>query len=118
MNPQANIAYCIKHCGFVNGLREKRGGWQEWDWGWDTVVGELIPPSIGDRVRLLGDVWLPTSDDVLGMLTIRGIRPTLTQTYKGWSAWAFPPDHYCHADDAETPLIALLELLRAVEGKG
>ena len=136
MNPQANIAYCIKHVSFVNGLREKRGGWQEWDWGWDTVVGELIPPSIGDRVRLLGDVWLPTEGDALGMLA--EALPRLGEGDYGWAlegandadryqAWipgyldegtGFLDEDIYRTDWLETPLIALLELLRAVEGKG
>jgi len=121
MKPQQpDVAYCIKHAEFVNGLREKRRGWQEWDWGWDTVVGELIPPRIGDRVRLLGDVWIPTSDDVLGMLGEEGVRPMLWRAVSGgWLARGYDKTHPVKTHEASggkpTPLIALLELLRAVE---
>jgi len=138
MKPQqANTAYCKKHAGFVNGLREKRG-WQEGDWcdrrlgGLPSLVVELedgVPHLVETAGRGRGTffpmgnwdiIWIPTSDDVLGMLDERNTMPALESNVQKderdlfWIARA----GRSKSGWQKTPLIALLELLRAVEGKG
>ena len=125
MKPQQpNVEYCIEHKEFVNGLLEKRG-WRDGDWYIDAAFGPIlvsIPPIRAERLAALSldAIWLPSEGDVLAMLAGQGIRTSLAAVQQGtaWSAWAFPPGHYRHADNADTPLIALLELLKAVEEKG
>ena len=75
-------------------------------------LDELKPKLIQAWHRL---VWLPSVDDVLAMLGGAGIRVALEGYGNDWSAVVQTGP----ALDAEgpTPLIALLELLRAVEGK-
>ena len=127
---ESDIKWCIENREFVNSLLEKRGGWQEGDWA--VKDGE---PGLVSPIRLLSDIWLPSEGDVLVML--RHPAP-------GHSDWIRLEYDFANGKHrayfvaleqqgevptrlrqggwldkhGETPLIALLELLRAVEGKG
>ena len=134
MEPQANMAYCIKHREFVNGLLEGRG-WQAGDRASDEErIGLIVnvPKGGGADVQWRsgaiawqgsGLIWIPAEGDVLGMLEEEGVRPMLWRAVSGgWLARGYDKTHPVKTHEASggkpTPLIALLELLRAVEGKG
>ena len=136
MKPQqANVAYCKKHRVFVNGLLEGRG-WQEGDWcvfagEYTTKRPQLVTQTSGLNEKyvylhcsIVGQnddnlVWIPTAEDVLGMLEEKGIeavvifKAPVSEGYFAGRSGPRQPTYY-----GETRLIALLELLRAVEGKG
>ena len=125
---EANVQYCIEHADFVNGLWEKRGR-QVGDWVCE-LVGEtediqLIAEPPADLTLYDTDspvfplVWLPSEGDVLAILW--GLE-TSGDNYNSISLFG-DNDGYAAQDRAraaegvgETRLIALLELLRAVEG--
>ena len=100
---QPNIEYCIEHREFVNGLLEKKGGGEPEDRIIQTKEGR--------------GVWLPSEGDVLAMLDERKYMPALESSIRIdqadliWMAYAGRFNSGWH----DTPLIALLELLRAVE---
>jgi len=122
---QTNTQYCIQNAVFVGDLLQRRGGWR-----WRDCYVELSDDGPG-RVRLISDldeskdfllcrwdnlVWLPTSDDALEMLMKRGIHPNLLSTGRfreGISWLATDGVFIIRGDCHKTPLIALLELLRA-----
>ena len=143
MKPQQpNIEYCIEHREFVNGLLEKRGGWQDGEW-YRSRLGGSSPNLIAKvkdgkpyMVSTSGScegtfwsrpgwdgVWLPSEGDVLAMLEARGMIPELLSLRLGsiggditvWFATdgivMVPAAKDCY----DTPLIALLELLKATE---
>ena len=118
---QPDIKWCIEHAEFVNDLWEKRGR-QRGDWTWNEgcdELGLLSSVSYADEY----DVWLLTTDDVLGMLEERGVTPELLSlrlTSIGgdvivWLATnavlMVPNAKECH----RTPLIALMELFKSIE---
>ena len=141
------MAYCIKNADFVNGLLEGRG-WQEGDWASDEERNGLIvnvPDGGGADVQWRPGatawqdsalIWLPTEGDALDLLG--EALPRLGEGDYGWAlegandadryqAWipgyldegtGFLDEDIYRTDGQKTPLIALLELLRAVEGKG
>ena len=126
MKPQQpDIEYCIEHKEFVNGLLEKKGGWQVGDWlaslmGHGKPYIELIaePPAdftLWDTEHTLGPlIWHPSVDDVLAMLDLGHIEiwgPTHTQ-----NRWVILYDKvHGRQFEGRTYLIALLELLKATE---
>jgi len=105
--------------------------------GRSTDYTDQIYTHAGSAVEITQKcIWIPTEGDVLGMLA--EALPRLGEGDYGWAlegandadryqAW-IPDDQYegtefldediYRTDWLETPLIALLELLRAVEGKG
>ena len=138
---QPNVEYCIKHREFVNGLLEKKGGWQEGD----RCAGRLggSPPLVarvnnGKAYHVStegsckgtfwstgnwGDAWLPSVDDVLAMLTeaMDGRRDWMLEhihnldgTPRDYLAMLYPKGNKPMIGIGSTPLIALLELLRVV----
>jgi len=142
----ANTEYCIKYTEYVNGLRARRGGWQDGDWvflnGKPKLIRRVRGSDCASRVRgsdyaiytlidsawyklEVGYVWLPSEGDVLGMLEAEGVDPVLISvrmdsSVGSWLMWCamdavlmVPERDDCH----KTPLIALLELLKAVEAK-
>jgi len=127
MKPQqADMAYCIKHRVFVNGLLEGRG-WQAGDrfirpltQSHPRVVEGINHADVMNQLSVADEIWIPTSDDVLGMLDERNTMPALESNVQKderdlfWIARA----GRSKSGWQKTPLIALLELLRAVEGKG
>lgn len=139
---EADIAWCIKNAEFVNGLLEKRGGWQLTDrfiwhdepslvdkdseWYLDALGMNDDDNGLIDTIAELegygsgGVVWLPTVGDVLGMVDGRGIRLTLDQPPRGseWIAVTKVGSGPILRGEGQTLLIALLELLKVVEGKG
>ena len=116
---QPNVEYCTEHREFVNSLLEKRGGGEPEDRIIQTKEGR--------------GVWLPSEGDVLAML--RTELPRLGEGDYGWAlegandadtyqAWipryvdegtGYEDEDIYLTDWLPTPLIALLELLRAVE---
>jgi len=134
----ANTEYCIKYTEYVNGLRARRGGWQDGDWVFLNGKSRLIRRVRGSDYAIytlidsawykleIGYVWLPSEGDVLGML--ENVLDA-DQREQWHDTWQLTRDRfrgpYCAAliydDDTyglgETPLIALLELLKAVESK-
>ena len=130
MKPQQlDVEYCIENKEFVNGLLEKRGGWQEGDWyHWDTgyatgvqLVGRFECQALTeneDGYGIQGLIWLPTVGDVLGMLEATGIesvvvfKAPVSEGYMAGYSRPREPTYY-----GPTRLIALLELLKTVEGK-
>jgi len=125
---QADIAYCIKHASFVNGLWDKRGK-QVGDWytfadrgrySWLVWEGNN-PPIINDDTA----IWIPTEGDALWFLD-EAKRDVIEVGRVG--AWHDRPASERFRASVvgkttgpgygATRLIALLELLRAVEGKG
>ena len=143
MKPQQpDVAYCIKNAEFVNGLREGRG-WQEGDWfirplsqSHPRVVEGINHADVMNMLSVANEIWIPTSDDVLGMLG--EALPRLGEGDYGWAlegandadryqaripgyldeGTGFLDEDIYRTDGQKTPLIALLELLRAVEGTG
>jgi len=122
MKPQQpDVAYCIKNADFVNGLLEERG-WQKGDWYWQPEAPEEVYLAQLPEFLIGEDdlVWIPTEGDVLGMLDERNTMPALESNVQKderdlfWIARA----GRSKSGWQKTPLIALLELLRAVEGTG
>ena len=121
---QLDIEYCIEHKDWINGLLEKRGGWQEGDWrtylSHPRTVYLVAPANLNPQGRDGDGVWLPSEGDVLAMLAEAGVRPRLWLSVHG----AWEADGYRGRDVLDTygasatPLVALLDLLRAVEGRG
>ena len=134
---EPDIKWCVEHKDWVNGLLEKRG-WQEGDWCERRLVygptlvskvedGEpyLIQAELGSEGTFfhMGDwliIWLPAEGDVLAMLGETDGMPALESNVRKdepelfWIAYAGRDK----SGWQKTPLIALLELLRTVEGKG
>jgi len=110
----------------------QRGGWQVYDWAYiegdgvvcifdvcDDGLAYRLPTGDGRYIFFSDDcdLWLPTSDDVLEMLDLGHIEiwgPSRTQ-----SGWVIIFDKVQGRQyEGRTYLIALLELLKVVEGKG
>jgi len=134
MKPQqSDVEYCIEHKDFVNGLLEKRGGWQQGDWFIRSatqchprVVEGMNHADVMNMLSVAGEIWLPSVDDVLAMLEERGYSDLRTLITTHWPGRPLTECYLVIADPlAEckpraygiTRLIAHLELSRAVEGK-
>ena len=141
MKPQQpNVEYCIEHKDWINGLLDKRGGWERGD---RYTYAEYLEEERIDIWHLAhqpgdprhGAIWLPSEGDVLAMLECPdhsdAMDIELMRRKRGlrlaWTARAhlivFPtlvdpgaPTEIVESQPQATPLIALLELLRAVEG--
>ena len=133
---QPNVEYCIEHKDWINGLLEKRG-WQVGDWCerrlscGPTVVSEVKdgePYFVETVGRGRGTffhmghwdiIWLPSEGDVLAMLETIGIesvvvfKASVSEGYFAGYSRPTEPTYY-----GLTRLIALLELVRAVEERG
>ena len=126
---QPNIEYCIKHREFVNGLLEKRGGWEAGDWYSSKGRKCTTERFFGlvhdaDWWAYPDALWLPSEGDVLAMLDGLGVAPHLSSERGpsgalSWSASGWNPSGMTGEPERSgwqpTPLIALLELVRAVE---
>jgi hypothetical protein len=122
MKPQqANVDWCLANAKVVMRWLGQRGGWQDGDWftypaGAPWLLKGPIETHMGFPDRA---IWLPTSDDVLEMLERQGIAISLlaeigvTGTYH-WSAVQVEGKRLKWH---RTPLIALMELLKSLEGE-
>ena len=141
MKPQQpNIAYCIEHKDWLVTLRARYGEWQEGDR--TLIEEELIVvhtvgcDGLGYRLRGIDmyvfhsddmTIWLPSEGDVLAMLEARGYNDLRIVTTTHWPGRPLTECYLVIVDPlveckprayGVTRLIALLELLRAVEEKG
>ena len=140
----SEIAWAIENRDLVAAWLEERGGWQVGDWcvGIDEEQGQfgyvarwqlahkksgshvttwvvVVAPDSGTLYVPLssGFVWLPGTGDVLGLLEERGILPMLVADRgdSGEYEWsASKSTDVSYGAWCETPLIALLELLKEV----
>lgn len=123
---QADIDWCLANRELVMRWLKRRGEWQAGDWFYDGLVGGIGLLRFGDSSTYELDTWLLTIDDAIEMLVARGVTPELLSlklessiagSVVVWFATdgviMVPVPQECH----RTPCIALMELLKSLEGK-
>ena len=71
---EAEIKWCIEHRDWVNGLLEKRGGWEDYDYhAYPSRPSYYLLRGLPATINSEEPIWLPSVGDVLGMLEKEGL---------------------------------------------